>query len=317
MSTLKPLAADWFLQCRLKLRHLQLLAALDTHRNLNRAAEAASLLQPAASKLLTELEHRLGQELFDRTPRGMTPNLFGEVLIRRAHMILSELAGAREELSALARGDAGTIRIGSVDAPAVTLLMDAVQDVLHRHPGLNIHLHSAASDSLIRSLLDGELDIVLGRPVGDVPPSSIIYREIAEERLCFICRAGHALLGQGRVSLEEMLKFSWVMQPPGSMLRRRVDHMLQAAGSTGPGSVINSLSLLMTLAYVSRTDAIGVLSEPVARQHAAQGRIALVPVETNLSVGPYGLILSRQRLLSPAGLLFLRALTDAIGKGVA
>ncbi len=229
-------------------------------------------------------------------------------------MILSELNGAREELSGLARGEAGTIRVGSIDAPALTLLLDAVQDALSQSPGMDIHLHSGASDSLIRSLLEGELDMVLGRPVGDVPSSAIVYHEIGEERLCFICRPGHALLQNRHVLLDDMLAYTWVTQPPGSMLRRRVDYMLQDSGSTGPSSVINTLSLLMTLAYVSRTDAIGVLSEPVARQYAEHGHIAVLPFQSDLSVGPYGLILSRQRLLSPAGRLFFQAIMASVAR---
>jgi DNA-binding transcriptional LysR family regulator len=314
MSGLARLPADWYLRYRLKLRHVQLLAALDTHRNLNKAAEALHLQQPAASRLLTELEARLGQELFERHARGMTPNLYGEVLIRRSRMILADLAGTGDELRGLARGDTGNVVIGSVDAPAVTLLVDAVKAVLAAHPQINVVLHSDASEGLLRGLLSGELDVMLGRPVGNVPPSAITYLEVGDEQLRFICRPGHALLHRGPLPLATLLKESWVMQPPGTMLRQSVQAMLRLYGQTEPAQVINTQSLMMTLAYVSRTDAIGVMSEPVALQQAACGQIELLPVDVALSVGTYGMILSRHRLLSPAARLIVAALGNALAK---
>ena len=66
------LAAEWFLRSRLKLRHLRLVVALDECRNLHRAAETMNIAQPAASKLLAEIEEILHQPLFERHPRGLS-----------------------------------------------------------------------------------------------------------------------------------------------------------------------------------------------------------------------------------------------------
>ena len=51
---------DRVLRSNLKLRHLQLLVALDNFRHLGRAAEFLSLTQPAVSKSLAEIERLLG-----------------------------------------------------------------------------------------------------------------------------------------------------------------------------------------------------------------------------------------------------------------
>ena len=83
MDRVRHLPLNWVLQTRLKLRHLQLLAALGEHRALNRAAESLGISQPAASKLLIDLETALDQELFDRVGRGLVPNGYGEILMRR------------------------------------------------------------------------------------------------------------------------------------------------------------------------------------------------------------------------------------------
>ena len=63
-------STSWFGATRLKTRHLLLLVHLYEQRSVLRAAEAANMTQPAASKLLAEMEHLLGVPLFDRHARG-------------------------------------------------------------------------------------------------------------------------------------------------------------------------------------------------------------------------------------------------------
>ena len=43
--------SHWFLKHRLKLRSLVLVGAMDDHSNLQRAADALGMTQPAASKM--------------------------------------------------------------------------------------------------------------------------------------------------------------------------------------------------------------------------------------------------------------------------
>ena len=57
-------------------------------------AEALNMSQPAASKLLKDLEDMLGVSLFERQPRGMRPNWYGETMIRHARIALSSLREA-------------------------------------------------------------------------------------------------------------------------------------------------------------------------------------------------------------------------------
>ena len=107
-------STSWFGATRLKTRHLLLLVHLYEQRSVLRAAEAANMTQPAASKLLAEMEHLLGVPLFDRHARGVEPTWYGQVLIRRARAALSEIGRAHDEIAALASGRMGQAAIGTV-----------------------------------------------------------------------------------------------------------------------------------------------------------------------------------------------------------
>ena len=77
---------------RLRARHLALVVALDTHRSLRRAAAEIALTQPAATKLLHDLEDALGAPLFERHAWGMSPTPYGDTLVRHARGMLNDLA---------------------------------------------------------------------------------------------------------------------------------------------------------------------------------------------------------------------------------
>jgi DNA-binding transcriptional LysR family regulator len=91
--------ADASLMLHVRPRQLLLLARLDTHRHLGRAAEAMNISQPAATKLLQQLEDSLGEKLFERLARGMEPTPYGEILIRYARRVLSDFGSPARKCS--------------------------------------------------------------------------------------------------------------------------------------------------------------------------------------------------------------------------
>ena len=54
---------------RLRMRQVALLLAIDEFRTMHAAAQHLGMTQPAASKMLHELEEALGETLFDRVGR--------------------------------------------------------------------------------------------------------------------------------------------------------------------------------------------------------------------------------------------------------
>ena len=104
----------WFIRARLKTRQLMLLTAICDEGNIHRAAEVLNMSQPAASKLLKDLEDMLGVALFDRQPRGMRPNWYGETMIRHARIALSSLREAGQEVDALKTGLSGHVSLGAI-----------------------------------------------------------------------------------------------------------------------------------------------------------------------------------------------------------
>jgi len=66
---------------RLRMRQVSLLLSIQEHRTLRAAALAMGMTQPAATKMLHELEDALGTKIFDRTGRTLTLNAAGKTVL--------------------------------------------------------------------------------------------------------------------------------------------------------------------------------------------------------------------------------------------
>ncbi len=110
------------LRGRIKMRYLLLLVAIDDFRSVHKAAEAMHITQPAATKLLGGLEQLVGVRLFIRSARGLTPNHYGESLIRHARSVVASIDVAWTELDELRAGAAGKVNVGTIVAAEMLLL---------------------------------------------------------------------------------------------------------------------------------------------------------------------------------------------------
>ncbi|MFP4902897.1 LysR family transcriptional regulator, partial [Paraburkholderia sp. BR14261] len=186
--------SPWYVRTRLKTRQLLLVVALAEEGNIHRAAAALNMTQPAASKLLRELEDMLGAVLFERMPRGMRPTLYGDALIRHARAVLGSLDQAQEELSALKAGRLGHVAVGAITSPGVRVLPAAVAAVKRTHANLRVSVEIDASNVLLEHLAQDKLDVVLGRLSAEHDKLQLRYEPLAGEPVCAVVRPGHPML---------------------------------------------------------------------------------------------------------------------------
>jgi len=286
---------------RLNLRHFRLIHAIAENGQLSTAADRVGLTQPAASRRIAEAERLIGQSLFERHAKGMKPTLYGEILCRHAVSILGNLDAAGIELQAISAGQSGTARIGAVTGAAVGFVTPAIRDLKREtlHPRIQIDV--APSTELMEGFLGGNYDFILARvPVGtDSKRLQILEKHV--EHLEFLAHEGHPVAQRKKLTLDRLTGFLWVMQTIGMPIRDSVDRLFMAAGLPPPMNVIDSSSLLVTIAFLQGSDAIS----PVAREvsdlirQTGKGSLVSLDLSTPVTLSPYYLIRSPERQMGP------------------
>lgn len=98
---------------RLSLEGLRYVQAVSETKSFSAAARAYGVTQPALSNGIAKLEERLGERLFDRSPRGVTLTAFGEKIVPLIERALWELDAIVSEARRLTRTpERDSIRMG-------------------------------------------------------------------------------------------------------------------------------------------------------------------------------------------------------------
>ena len=302
---------DAALLLRLRTRQLLLLEALGRENNLGRAAAGLGMSQPAATKLLQQVEEAVGARLFTRLARGMEPTPSGEVLVRYARQALVDFGFAREQIAALRSGLRGRLRLGTVPGALPQLLAPALAEFKRQHPRVAVSVLVETSDVMIALLERGEVDLVLGRPTERHSDEELDIQPLLAEPQVAVVRTGHPLLSQARLALEDLVRWPWVLQPPGSPQRSRFESALREAGLHSRLDITETASTVATTVLLEASDMAAIMPASLAAHYARLGVLQVVPLELPLRVPSIHLITRRHRELSPAAQGFAHALRAA------
>ena len=303
----KP-AIDARLVSRLKTRQLILLIHLDDRRSILRAAEAANMTQPAASKLLAELEDTLGGALFVRHARGVEPTWYGEVLLRRARNALMELRQAQDEIADLKSGLTGHASIGTVLTSATSLVPMAVAELKAGNPRLLVNIEMDFSEVLVRQLLGGKFDMVVARIYQPERLAELNFEAFGEEPHAMYARANHPLVRKRGLRLAELVGQTWVLPPRGNVLRDRLAVLFLEQRLELPKQVVEASSLPLIISLLQMSEMVSALPSGVVRPYCESGVLKQMPIKLDLRLGEAGIVTRRDQELSPGALAMLAVL---------
>ncbi|MBI1776692.1 MAG: LysR family transcriptional regulator [Proteobacteria bacterium] len=208
-------------------------------------AQALAMSQPAVSKAIHRLEDELGVVLFERRARGVLPTRFGKALLRHAKLIETEWSFAQAEITAFRKGHVGQLRIGGGPFFGVALLPLAIAKLHQRYPKLRIDLRIGVNTNMLPRLLDGDVDILVGRLMEpDDLPSYVVRRHIADLRLALIASRDHPLAGRRRIDGRALANYPFVVYQED---REGIAAMIAAMARLGakpPRILVESTSLL-------------------------------------------------------------------------
>lgn len=291
---------------RLRMRQVALLLAIDEHRTLRAAALELGMSQPAATKMLHELESALGQTLFDRVGRGLRLNPAGQAVMNTFRGLRGSMSALGRELHELRLGSAGKLFVGSIMAAAPTYLSDALIGLKKDYPLLSVEIFVGTSDRLIEQLRDGNLDVVIGRLADPTNPKNqdCIFRPIGDEALSVVVACEHPLAqpagkrkdNKGKaLSFAALLAYPWILQPHGSPMREVMEQEFRSHHTALPLGLIETASILTTTNLIARSEMIAVIPQSIASRYEAHGllRILRYPIKQTLTA--WGSLIHRDR----------------------
>lgn len=160
-----------------RFEELQAFTAVCERRGFAAAARALGRSPPSVTRLVADLEARLGVRLLNRTTRSVGVTEAGARLLERAKALLHDL----HEAEAAAAGEQAAPRgILTISAPVLfgrLHVAPIVSRLLAAHPALSVNLE--LSDRFA-SLVEEGIDVAVR--IGELPDSSLIARRLGQTR---------------------------------------------------------------------------------------------------------------------------------------
>jgi DNA-binding transcriptional LysR family regulator len=281
---------------RLRLKHLRLIDALDRHGSLRRAALELNVSQPAATKILQDLEDVTGVRLFERHARSLKINAFGRFVAIYARRMLGETQRFGADLHTLVSTGHGTLSIGAIMVSAAELIPAAVLALKASRPATTVRVVESSSDRLLADLARNEYDFVIARMVNPQDAVQFELIPLFDEPLC-VFTAHDTPLPENVSCLADLHAMQWVMQDSPTPSKLLIESAFAHERLTLPPHLVLTSSVYAMLNLVRKAKLIGVL--PIAMVENEGDRFQRLPVDMLGALPKYGIIVRRDVEQSP------------------
>jgi DNA-binding transcriptional LysR family regulator len=290
-----------------RFQEMRAFAAVADKGSFVQAAEELALSKTALSRLVGDLEARLGVRLLHRTTRRLSLTPEGEVFLERCKDLLASVAQAEDEVSAHAGEAIGQLRINVPVSFGLRHLAPLWPAFMQRHP--KVELDVTLSDRVV-DLVDEGYDFAVR--IARLPSSSLVSRPLASTRLVlcaspeYVRRHGspahpseigaHPVMAYTLLSMGEQWEFNG---PDGAVTVKVTPRMRSNSGDTCCAAALQHLGLVLQPSFL-----VGA--------HLQSGALVeLLPQYRSLELGVYGVYPSR-RHLTPKVRVLIDFLVEAL-----
>ncbi|MEQ1525351.1 MAG: LysR substrate-binding domain-containing protein [Gallionella sp.] len=206
----------------LTLRQLQVFEKVANHLNYSRAAEELYLSQPAVSMQIKQLEANIGLPLFEQmgkkiflTEAGLELHHYSRTIAQQ----LSEMEVVFNEMKGLSQGKLTLSVVNTANYFTPQLLAKFCQ----RHPHINVILHVANRDAVLKQLADNSTDLAI---MGQTPDDADISAEsFLDNPLVVIAAPNHHLAKLKQVKFSQLASETFLSRELGSGTRSAMERV--------------------------------------------------------------------------------------------
>ena len=294
----------------LTLRDLHTLMTVAKCGSMGRAAVQLAVSQPAISKAIADMEHSLGVQLLDRSPRGVETTIYARALLEHSALAFDELKEASRHLEFLAHPTSGELRIGSTIAIATGFISAVVEKLSRQYPKMVFHISAGEASAIYHALDERQFDLVilpmLTASLADHLHADVLYNE----PLVVVAGLRSPWSRRRKVRLEELMKEVWALPPLESLYGSLVAEAFRSHGLKVPRSTVLSSITPLRNSLLASGRFISIVQASVVRYRSNDIPLKVLPIDLSSTRRPIGLITLKNRTLSPIAKLFIDAARD-------
>lgn len=137
------------------------LTVLHKERHFAKAAEKCNVSQSTLSAAIQNLEDSLGQQLLEREHKTFVFTSFGESLVEKTKVLLSQTQEWMAFAQSSGNWQEGSLKLGVIPTIAPFLFESLIVSMQSNLPKLQLQLLEDTTENLLESLLEGNVDLLI------------------------------------------------------------------------------------------------------------------------------------------------------------
>lgn len=300
------------LHAALRLRQLDVIAAVAGARSVSAAAAALGCSQPDVSRALSQTARHLGLALFRRTRAGMVPLDAALRLARLQARIRHELSQIPRDLASAKGQVQGRVAVGMLPFSGQATIARAFAALTNRHPRIRLSCVPGSYNGLTEALRRSEIDRIVGILRGPACAPDLRETHLYDERFTIIARHDHPLLGRA-AGLADLAGTNWVVAPHGTPVRSYFERLFDGIGAAPPAQTCEMLSFTSAEQMLVESNSVGMLTYGPAQLARLRPDLRRLPLDLPGAAAPVGLTRLAGAATPPAVAAFDAELTRLCG----
>ena len=296
---------------RLKLRDLFVFLTVAEYGSMGRAAAKLGVSTPSISEVIAGLEHAVGAQLFDRSPKGVVTSPYGDALRLRTLAAFDELRQGIRDIEFLDDPYAGELTIGCPESITAGFLLPILQRLTSDYPDVHYHIRQVQQPTVeFPELLERKVDLVLARwgndPGKDAIDSNLKVEILFNDPFSLVVSQKSKWARRRKVDLAELVDESFIAPSVDAWGGALLVDAFKRRGLPPPAFVISTLSIPLRNELVASGGLITLLPASVVRTFRDRYSLKVLPIELPAHRSPVGIVMLQNRTLSPVVNLFIQ-----------
>ena len=148
----------------MEFRHLKTFQAIAQEGSFLKAADKLQYAQSTITLHIQQLEAELGVKLFSRRGKRTELTIAGRTLQEHVEQLLYRAANLQQTMTDLVAGEAGHLRIGSIEPVASIHLPAILVQFCHKHPKVRLTLEVGVTQVISQRVAVGAIDLAICSP---------------------------------------------------------------------------------------------------------------------------------------------------------
>jgi len=292
----------------MRLETIKLFCDLINSGSFSKAAETNDLSQPTVSRLVHQLEERLGGQLVDRSKRPLQPTILGQAYYEGCKQLLEQYTELELSLRQAQSERALTVRVAAIYSVGLGDMGQYIERFEGDNRNARVQVEYLHPDRVYQRVRDDLADFgLVSFPTRSRELTVLSWRE---EEMVVVFAPGHSLARVKRLTPARLNGEKYVAFDKRLVIRRKVDRFLRDCGvRTDVAFEFDSIENIKKAVEVGTGFAL--LPEPTIRQELQAGTLLSLRLDGARMVRPLGIIHRRQTKLGSATRAFIDLLRAA------